>query len=206
VKIYGFPTFNVSKVLLSAEEIGLDYEFVFLNPREGEHKLPDHMARHPLGKVPALEHKGRHLFEGAAICRYMARVANSSLYEGDDFQLAVIDAWIDMANLHVGRWLGSMFFNEIVNVRILGNPVNEEAVAEAKNWLEQQMPALDNQLESNRFITGDSITTAFVQISDVTSFSLDAFPNVVRWFNEMKARPAFDRAMANFPGGKLLGT
>ena len=36
MKSYGFPTFNISKVLLTAEFIGRGYETIALDPGKGE--------------------------------------------------------------------------------------------------------------------------------------------------------------------------
>ena len=41
MKIYSFPTFNLLKVLLTAEELNLDYELHLLDATKGEHKSPD---------------------------------------------------------------------------------------------------------------------------------------------------------------------
>lgn len=35
---------------------------------------PDHLARHPFGKIPTFEHDGFALYETAAICRYIEEV------------------------------------------------------------------------------------------------------------------------------------
>ena len=59
--IYSFPTFNLTKVLLTAEEAGVEYTLHLLDPMQGEHKSPEHMARHPLGKVPVIAVSYTHL-------------------------------------------------------------------------------------------------------------------------------------------------
>ena len=80
IKIYGFKTFNLDKVLLTAEELKLDYDYIQLSPANGEHKSPEHLQRHPLGEIPAIEHNGKMLFESNAICRYLAVLKESSLH------------------------------------------------------------------------------------------------------------------------------
>jgi glutathione S-transferase len=37
----------------------------------GEGQKPEHLARHPWGKVPVLEHDGFSLFETVAVTRYV---------------------------------------------------------------------------------------------------------------------------------------
>ena len=117
--IYGAPTFNATKLVFTAEELGLDYDYVHIDLRKGEHKTVEHIARHPLGKVPAIEIDGKPLFESNSICRFLAVNESSSLYEGDAYQLALIDQWADMMSHHAGRWLGVYYFQEFIVPRFL---------------------------------------------------------------------------------------
>src|SRR5216117_3098752 len=59
------------RVQLVLEEKGLDYEPVLLSFDKGEHKSPEHLARSPHGKVPALEDDGLRLYESFAIVEYL---------------------------------------------------------------------------------------------------------------------------------------
>src|SRR5207247_8600290 len=59
------------RVQLVLEEKGLPYEPVLLSFEKGEHKSPEHLARSPHGKVPALEDDGVSLYESSAIVEYL---------------------------------------------------------------------------------------------------------------------------------------
>ena len=160
MKPYGFGTPNITKVLLTAEQLGMDYEYVHLNPAAGEHKTPEHLARHPLGKIPVLEHNGDCIFESAAICRYMANISDSDMYKGDAEQLAMIDQWIDFHCHHIGRWIGVYFFQEIVRKRFFNETIDEAAMEEARGYLAEQLPIMDKQLAAYPYLTGATITIA----------------------------------------------
>ena len=67
MNIYSFPTFNLAKILITAEELNLDYQLHLLDAKQGDHKKPEHIARHPLGRVPAIELNGRHYIESNSI-------------------------------------------------------------------------------------------------------------------------------------------
>ena len=206
MKIYGFPTFNVLKVLFTAEELGLDYEFVMLDAQQGQHKTPEHIRRHPLGKVPAIEHDGNYLFESAAICRYLAVTTESSMYAGTPLQRANIDQWVDMVGHHVGRWLAVYFWEEIIKPKFMGQPANEKSLQEAKGFLEKQLPAINNQLGESRFLASDQLSIAdtfacsYFTITGETSASIGTYSNISRWYEEVTSRPAFARATGKFPG------
>jgi glutathione S-transferase len=50
------------------------YELVEIDIMQGAHKTPEHLARHPFGRVPAFEHDGFKLYETSAITRYLDAV------------------------------------------------------------------------------------------------------------------------------------
>ncbi len=73
IKIYGFngSTYVRTVRMLLAEKGVTDYEQDPLNVLEGEPKTPEHLKRHPFGKVPVLEHDGMTILETSAITRYL---------------------------------------------------------------------------------------------------------------------------------------
>ena len=65
--IYG-PAIStyVRTVRLVCEEKAAPYELVEVDIMQGGNKTPDHLARHPFGRVPAFEHDGFQLYETSA--------------------------------------------------------------------------------------------------------------------------------------------
>lgn len=61
-----------SVVLWMLEELGEPYDIKLVKLSEGENLKPDYLAINPMGKVPALDHKGTIITEVAAICTYLA--------------------------------------------------------------------------------------------------------------------------------------
>lgn len=205
VTIYGGSTYNATKVLFTAEELGVPYDYVHLNFAAGEHKSAAHLARHPLGKIPAIEHNGEYLYESASLCRYLANISDKRLYSADAVKAAKIDQMVDMICHHVGRWLAVYFYQEIVMMKYYKKEPDEKAIAEAKGFLEQQLPFIESTLAANRFLCGSEITLAdtialpYFHALEPTSLKFDAYPSIQRWYAEMKARPAFLRALAKMP-------
>jgi len=70
--LYGVTDFANFAVHLALEELGVGYRAVFLDLDAGELKTPDHLARHPLGLVPALETPDGTMIETAAILLWLA--------------------------------------------------------------------------------------------------------------------------------------
>lgn len=54
------------------EELGVPYEMRILDLEKGEHKTPEYLRVNPMGKVPAIVHRGLVVTEAAAICVYLA--------------------------------------------------------------------------------------------------------------------------------------
>jgi glutathione S-transferase len=71
MRLYHMPRSRSTRPLWTLEEIGVSYELTLMT-RESK-KQAEHLRRHPLGRVPALElDDGRVLHESAAICLYLA--------------------------------------------------------------------------------------------------------------------------------------
>ncbi|KQT52116.1 MULTISPECIES: glutathione S-transferase family protein [unclassified Aureimonas] len=88
------------KMLLSEKGVS-DFEQVPLNVLKGDPQKPEHLERHPFGKVPVLDHEGLRLLETFAIARYLNDVLpGPSLVPSDvkdrarmDMVVGIIDSY-----------------------------------------------------------------------------------------------------------------
>lgn len=71
--LWGFDgsTYVRTVKMLLAEKQFSEFEQVPLNVLTGEPRQAEHLARHPFGKVPVLDHRGLRIVETAAIARYL---------------------------------------------------------------------------------------------------------------------------------------
>ena len=71
--LWGFngSTYVRTLKMLFAEKAFTDFEQIPLNVLAGEPRSAEHLARHPFGKVPVLDHDGLRLLETSAIARYL---------------------------------------------------------------------------------------------------------------------------------------
>ena len=71
--LWGFDrsTYVRTVKMLFAEKKFTDFEQVPQNVLSGEPRKPEHLARHPFGKVPVLDHDGIRILETSAIVRYL---------------------------------------------------------------------------------------------------------------------------------------
>src|SRR5210317_2206587 len=113
-RLHGFYTQNTMKVLYVLEEVGVEFEYRFVDLMKGENRSDAFRAMTPVGKVPVLEHDGAFLFESGAICRYAAGVAQSPLYPADKLDRARVDQWMTYFTCHPGRWLTNLYYEKIM--------------------------------------------------------------------------------------------
>ena len=73
ITLWGFDgsTYVRTIKMLLAEKGFTQFKQVPLNVLEGEPKRPEHLERHPFGKVPVLDHDGMRILETTAIARYL---------------------------------------------------------------------------------------------------------------------------------------
>jgi glutathione S-transferase len=109
-RLYGSFTQNSMKPVYVLEELGVDFEYCFIDLMKGETRTDDFRRMTPAGKVPVLEHDGEFLFESGPICRYVASVEKSPLYPADKLQRARVDQWMTFFTCHPGRWLTKLYF------------------------------------------------------------------------------------------------
>lgn len=211
LKIYGSKTFNAVKAVLTAEECGVEYEYIQMDFSKGDHKKPEYLKIHPLGKIPAMEHNGNPIFESNNMCRYITNISDKKLYSNEPLKAAKIDQMVDLIGYHVGKWITTYFFQEIVMKFFRSLDPDTAAIEEAKGFLDEQLPYLDGILGDNEFLCGaeityaDAVAMAMFMVHEYTTFDISGYANISRWYGMMKARPSYDAMMKHFPGGYDFG-
>ncbi|MGI4940311.1 MAG: glutathione S-transferase family protein, partial [Janthinobacterium lividum] len=101
ITLWGFDgsTYVRTVKMLLAEKGVTDFRQVPLNVLEGEPKSPEHLQRHPFGKVPVLDHDGLRILETAAIVRYLDDVLpGTSLVPGTPRDRARMDMVVGLVD------------------------------------------------------------------------------------------------------------
>lgn len=202
--IYG-PNYStyVRTVRLVLEEKGAEYRLAEVDILKGEHKTPDHLARHPFGKVPAFEHDGFALYETDAILRYIAEVfPGTDLVPAD----ARARARMNQALSIIGGYaypcmIGQIFLQRAV-MPMLGNASDEAAITAAVPKAETCLKALEQLIDGNRYLAGDQLSLADLLLAPVYDYLsrtpegerlLQGTPNLRRWWDEMRTRPTVEK-------------
>jgi glutathione S-transferase len=109
--LYGFNgSTYVRTVRTILAKKGIAYEQVPVNVLAGETRQPEHLARHPFGKVPVLDIDGMRLRETEAICRYLDdRTPEPSVVPADPKDRARMTEVINMIGSYgYGAMLGGV--------------------------------------------------------------------------------------------------
>ena len=202
--IYGpaYSTF-ARTVCLALEEKGADYDLVEVDILSGQHKEPEHLARHPFGKVPAFEHDGLVLYETDAITRYI-----NEAFEGPELEPASARdrALMTQAIGIIGGYaypcmIGQIFMQRAV-MPLLGEASDETAIETAMPEAQTCLAALEDLIGDRAFLGGESLSRAdllLVPIYDYLSQTpegeklLADTPNLQRWWVSLATRPSVEK-------------
>ena len=131
IVIHGIPgSPYVRQPMLACEEKGVPWRIQRLG--FGEQKSPEHLKRHPFGRIPAIEHGDFALYEAQAILRYIdAAFDGPRLTPADPKAVARMSQVMNILDWYAMPSLtAAIGFNRLI-APILGRPVDEEAVAAA---------------------------------------------------------------------------
>lgn len=170
--VYG-PRFStyVRSVLIALEEKGADYEVQEVNILEGAHQTPEHLARHPFGKVPAFSHDGFDLYEGCAILQYIdAAFPGAGLQPTDAQAKARMHQIIGI----IDSYAYSAFITQILIPRVvvpmMGGETDEAAVKAALPQAEKCVNALNRLNGGNEFMAGSAFSLADIHVVPVYDY------------------------------------
>jgi glutathione S-transferase len=197
------PSPHSRKVRLLAAELGIPLNKVAVDPRIGETRKPDFLAKNPNGRVPTLEEDGFVLYESPAILKYLsAKHPDRGLCgSGDAKSQALIDQWICW-------WVGggeaaidSLAWEILIKPKVLNQPGNDPAIiADGKARLARFLPVLNQQLEDRDYVLGKLTVVDFLigprldTAPAVLGIDLTPYTNIEAWVERLRARPYWKEA------------
>jgi glutathione S-transferase len=186
-------------VLLALEEKGVPYRFSTV--ALGTLRSAEHLARHPFGRVPVLEHDGFLLYETQAILRYLDRVLpQPSLTPNDPKRAARMDQVMNVNDWYLFHGVGNVIvFHRVIGPRVMGLAPDEAAVAAAMPKALTVFNELAHLLGEKPYFAGDNLSLADLMLAPPVEFfemipewsSLGApHANLVAWLKRMQQRPS----------------
>ncbi|WP_142847601.1 glutathione binding-like protein [Telmatospirillum sp. J64-1] len=203
IDLYYWPTPNGHKVTLFLEEAGLEYKIHPVNIGAGDQFKPDFLAISPNNRMPAIvDHAPADggepisIFESGAILLYLAEKTGSFLPQDLRGRKTVME-WLFWQVGGLGPMAGqNHHFVQYAPERI---PYAMERYVKETNRL---YGVLNKRLEGREFIAGDVYSIAdmacypWIVPWERQQQDLNAFPNLKRWFEAIRQRPATAAAYA----------
>jgi glutathione S-transferase len=191
-RLYYMPRTRSSRALWLLEETGAPYDLTEIT--SAQRRSDEHLGRHPLGRVPALElGDGTTMFESAAICLQLADLNPDAGLIGPvgSAERGLVYQWVLFAVAELEaplfRW-----------IRELGEGVTDSP---AHNRFTDAAVAIDSQLAEREWLVGDRFSVADVMCASVLQGAnarelLRPWPGLEAYVQRGEARPAYARAAA----------
>lgn len=196
-------------VRLALEEKGVAYTLNEVDILTGAQNSPEHLARHPFAKVPALEHDGFGLFETFAITRYIDEAFDGPALQPADAKTrarvtqicAVIDGY------GYGAMIGKVFW-QLAIVPMQGGTPDQALVAEGMAMTNKVLDAVEALPAEGPGVlsNGETVSLADLHLAPVIAYlsmtppgqaALATRPRLAAWWTRFSARPSVVRTQPN---------
>ena len=200
IELYYWTTPNGHKITIFLEEAGLPYCIVPVNIGKGEQFRPEFLRISPNNRIPAIiddapvnGDRPVSVFESGTILQYLAEKTGKFLPQDLHGRIEVMQ-WLFWQMGGLGPMAGqNHHFRQYAPEKI------PYAIERYVNETNRLYGVLDKRLANREFIAGD------YSIADMASYpwvvpyerqgqNLDDFPNLKRWFEAIRVRPAVVRA------------
>ena len=200
INLYYWPTPNGHKITIFLEETGTDYRIIPVHIGRGEQFKPDFLKISPNNRMPAIvDHapadggEAISVFESGAILLYLAEKIGRFIPADIRDRVEVLQ-WLFWQMGGLGPMAGqNHHFVKYAPEKI---PYAMERYIKETSRL---YAVLDRRLADRAFVAGD------YSVADMAAYpwivpherqqqNLDDFPNLKRWFEAIRARPAVVRA------------
>jgi glutathione S-transferase len=186
-------------VLATLEEKGASYRLSTVAP--GTFRSPEHLARHPFGRVPVLEHNGFSLYETQAILRYLDRALPApALTPADPRGAARMDQAMNVNDWYLFQGVGNVIgFHRVIGPRLMGLKPDEAAIEAAMPQARAVFGELARLLGEQPWLAGETLSLADLLVAPQIGFFTQTpewsvlgapHPNLVAWLARMEARPS----------------
>lgn len=197
VKIFGIARSTyVRSARWAFEEKGVATSL--LPPDGGGLRTPEYLARHPFGKIPAMEHGPVRLFEAAAIAQYADEAFDGpALQPSDPAERARMRQWIGVSGSYLDPHLLRGY---VFPYAFADGEVDQEKINAALPNVEHHTQVLDDALKGRDYLAGDALSIADILIAPIIKATgafkegaaiLAERPNLSRAVELWASRPAY---------------
>jgi GST-like protein len=199
IDVHYWPTPNGWKVTIALEELGLPYRVIPVNIGRGEQFQPDFLRISPNNRMPAIvDHEPPgggapiSVFESGAILIYLGEKTGKFLPQDVRARVEVLQ-WLMWQMGGLGPMLGQAH-----HFRNYAPEEIQYGIDRYTNEANRLYGVMDRRLADREFLAGpysiaDMACWPWIVLHKNQGQDLDEFPNVKRWFETIRARPAVQR-------------
>lgn len=207
MKLYILPLSpNSRKVLAVVHHLGLTPEIVSLDFVRGDTTKPEFFALNPNGMVPVLVDGAFRLWESNAINQYLVEKAGgSALFSRDPEIRADIVRWQCWEQAHFNKAFGTLIFESLIKPKFGMGEASAGLVEFCLHEITRFAKVLDGHLRGRSTLVGDDISLADYAMvclegyRGATVFDWSPFPNINRYFDEVRVTEAWIKATPQPP-------
>ena len=195
IDLYYWPTPNGWKISILFEELGLDYNLIPVNIREGDQFKPDFLKIAPNNRMPAVvdsdgaDGKPLSIFESGAILLHYAE-KHKKFIPADERGRNEVLQWLFFQMGNVGPMLGQCHHFRNYSVEKLDYAIDRYTRETTRLYR-----VVDKRLTGRDYIAGD------YSIADMAIFpwmriwknqgqDIEEFPRLAKWLDRLHERPA----------------
>jgi glutathione S-transferase len=192
---------------LALEEKSVAYGLYEVDTLAGEGQKAEHLARHPWGKVPVLEHNGFSLYETVAITRYIDEAFSGPALQPADARsrarMAQVCAVLD--NYGWSPMVITVFVQRIV-VPMRGGTPDQGVIDAALPQAERVLATIEGLMSGEEFLCSGAISLADLHLVPILDYFtrtedgraiLDRHPRLSAWWKRIEQRPSVARTRPN---------
>jgi GST-like protein len=202
IELYYWTTPNAHKLTIFLEETGTPYKIIPVNIGKGEQFKSDLLAVSPNNRIPAIIDRAPAdggapipVFESGAMLLYLAEKTGRFLSRDTRARIDALQ-WLFWQMGNLGPMAGQN--NHFSNYAVEKIPY---AMDRYRNEVNRLYGVLNKRLADRPFVAGDYSIADMAIYPWIVPYErqgqkLTDFPNLKRWFESVRARPAVERAYA----------
>mgnify|MGYP000037445781 CR=1 FL=1 len=192
-RLYDYlPSGNGYKVRLVLKHLGIPYELIEVDIRQGASRTPEFLLKNPNGRIPLLEVPNRgYLPESHAIIAFLAD--GSDLIPADAFDRGRMWQWMCFEQYHLEPSIATVRFW----ISLLHKTRTElgEKLIEKKKQGYAALDVLEDGLRGRKYLVAEKYSLADISLFAYThvahegGFDLAPYPNVRAWCDRVASQP-----------------
>ncbi|MDH3713225.1 MAG: glutathione S-transferase N-terminal domain-containing protein [Gammaproteobacteria bacterium] len=199
IEFYFWPTPNGWKISIALEEMQLPYEVVPVNIGRGEQFTPEFQSISPSNRMPAIVDRDPDdggeplaLAESGVILRYLAE-KSGNFFPRDRRQRYAAEQWLMWQMSQLGPMLGQHGHFALYARERIPYAVDRYRRETLRLFKELDRRLADREYICDDFTIVDMACWPWILTYKSQQIDLAEFPNVRRWYDNLKTRPGLRR-------------